>query len=83
MKWVEHVACAGKRNANKVVVGNPDVKGLVRRLTRRGEDNIKNILEKYSGRVQTEFMWFGTRASGRLLLIMRLGNFKSHKVSNC
>jgi hypothetical protein len=47
MSWTEHVACTGEnRNAYKLVVGKPEGKRPVRRITRAWEDNIKTDLKR-------------------------------------
>jgi hypothetical protein len=47
MRWAGHVACMGaKRNAYRILVGEPEGNRPVGRPRRRWEYNIKMILEK-------------------------------------
>jgi hypothetical protein len=65
MKWAGHVACIGeKRNAYKLLVGQPEGKRPIGRLRHRLKDDIKvDIMELGFG------MWVGFRigTSGGLL----------------
>jgi hypothetical protein len=47
MRWVEHVACVGKRRgAYKILVGKPEGKRPLGRPKRRWEDDIKMDLKE-------------------------------------
>jgi hypothetical protein len=47
MRWAGHVACMGeKRNAYRILVGNPDEKRPLGRHKHRWEDNIKIDLKE-------------------------------------
>jgi hypothetical protein len=56
-----------KRNTYRMLVGEPEEKGPLRRPRYMWEDNEKKwILEKYDGMVSTEFICIRIRTSGEL-----------------
>jgi hypothetical protein len=56
-----------KRNAYRILVGEPDGKTPLGRPRRRWVDNIKWILERHDGVVWTGFIWLRIGTSGELL----------------
>jgi hypothetical protein len=46
MRWVEHVASTGEKDAYRILVGKPEGKRPLERPRRWWEDNIKWILER-------------------------------------
>ena len=47
MRWPGHVACRGeRRGVCRILVGKPEGKSLLVRLSRRREDNIKMNLQE-------------------------------------
>jgi hypothetical protein len=58
MKWVGHVARMGEeRNVYKVLVGKPEGKRPLGRLSRRWEDGMRIVLREIGWGVWSEFSW--------------------------
>jgi hypothetical protein len=65
------VACSAhgeKRNAYKILVGNPEGKSPRRRPRRRWKDNKKSIFVKKDLGVWIGFIWLRTRTGGGLFM---------------
>jgi hypothetical protein len=67
MRWAEHVARMGeKRNAYRILVGNPERKRPLGRARRRWVDNI-NMSLKRDGMVWIGSIWLRIETRGGLL----------------
>jgi hypothetical protein len=68
MRWADHVARIGeKRNAYRLLVGNPVGKRPKGRPRRRWVDNIGLILERWDGVMWIGLVWLRIGTGGELL----------------
>jgi hypothetical protein len=67
MRWTGRVARVGeRRRARRVLVGRPEGKRPLGRLTRRWEDNIKINLQEEGCVAWAGWIWLRVRTGGKL-----------------
>jgi hypothetical protein len=69
MRWAEHVARMGeKRNAYRILVGNPEEKSPLGRPRRRWVNNINMDLREIGWNVEIGSIWLRIGTSGGALV---------------
>jgi hypothetical protein len=68
MKWAGHLACTEEnRNAYRVWVGKPELRGHLKGLGIEESIILRLMLKKQDGKVWAGLLWLSIGTSGRLL----------------